>query len=468
MASSNETLAQTVNQLQQLLAKQQQELNYLRLAVEKKAETTLNSIDSRAKTAESGRRRFLKSIAGLGGLGLAISAFNSNTPTVAAKFVGSDKAGALVVTPSTVVSGSLPSGAEYGLVSSARGSLDLNTFAVNSTGIYSEGENFGVLGRAYGLWGGDKAGVGGIGEGENTNGVYGLVTGQGSVAVLGVSTSSANVGVRGTAIGADSWGIHGVSQGTNGVGLVGHGKWSGLDATGEIYGLETRSSTPNGYGINAAGGIIGVFAKASDAAGRGLYGEGYVGVEGFSNSSATSSAGVYGRGGNYAGFFNGATTVLGAFSASSKNFRIDHPQNPANQYLQHASIESDQMLNLYSGNVTLDSEGRGKVSLPIWFELLNHNFSYQLTPLGAGSSLYIAAEIKNGQFEIAGGLANQRVCWLVTGVRQDAWAKANPLEVEKAKLGSEQGTYLHPELYGQAVEKTLLYRPAPTAPVKKS
>lgn len=463
MAGSNETLAQTVNQLQQLLVKQQQELNYLRLAVEKKTETTLNSTDSRG----AGRRRFLKSLAGLTGVGLAISALSSPT-TVAAKFVGSDKAGALVVAPSTFVSGSLPSGAEYGLVSSARGSINLSTFAVNNIGIYGEGENFGVLGRAYGLWGGDKAGVGGIGEGENTTGVYGLVNGQGSVAVLGVSTNSANVGVRGTAIGANSWGIHGISQGTNGVALVGHGAWSGVDATGVFYGIETRATDPLSYGINATGGVIGVRGQASDAAGRGLYGEGYVGVEGFSNSSATASAGVYGRGGNYAGFFNGATAVLGSFVASSKNFRIDHPQNPANQYLQHASIESDQMLNLYSGNLTLDNQGRGKVSLPNWFELLNHSFSYQLTSLGASSPLFIAAEIKNGQFEIAGGLPGQRVCWLVTGVRQDAWAKANPLEVEKAKPGLEQGTYLHPELYGQTVEKTLLYRPAPVLPTKKS
>ena len=41
-----------------------------------------------------------------------------------------------------------------------------------------------------------------------------------------------------------------------------------------------------------------------------------------------------------------------------------------------------------------------------------------------------------------------KVSWQVTGVRHDPYAEAyrSPVEVEKPT--AEQGTYLHPELYG--------------------
>jgi len=38
-------------------------------------------------------------------------------------------------------------------------------------------------------------------------------------------------------------------------------------------------------------------------------------------------------------------------------------------------------------------------------------------------------------------------------VRQDAYAKANPLIVEQQKPVNERGFYIHPELYGQPAEK---------------
>jgi hypothetical protein len=46
-----------------------------------------------------------------------------------------------------------------------------------------------------------------------------------------------------------------------------------------------------------------------------------------------------------------------------------------------------------------------------------------------------------------------KVSWQVTGVRQDAYAKAHPLEGEVDKPESERGYYIHPELYGQPKEK---------------
>jgi hypothetical protein len=56
---------------------------------------------------------------------------------------------------------------------------------------------------------------------------------------------------------------------------------------------------------------------------------------------------------------------------------------------------------------------------------------YSLTAIGAPApNLYIAQEVTNNSFEIAGGAPGMKVSWQVTGIRQDAFAKANPLKVE--------------------------------------
>jgi hypothetical protein len=76
--------------------------------------------------------------------------------------------------------------------------------------------------------------------------------------------------------------------------------------------------------------------------------------------------------------------------------------------------------------VTTDANGEAVVELPEWFEALNRDFRYQLTPIGgAGPDLHIAEHIAGNRFKIAGGTARLRVSWQVTGVRQDAWAQAN-------------------------------------------
>ena len=61
--------------------------------------------------------------------------------------------------------------------------------------------------------------------------------------------------------------------------------------------------------------------------------------------------------------------------------------------------------------------------------------------------------MRNHRFRIAGGSPGLEVSWQVTGIRQDAWAKAYPLHVEEEKPAAERGKYLHPELY-QTAEKT--------------
>ena len=49
------------------------------------------------------------------------------------------------------------------------------------------------------------------------------------------------------------------------------------------------------------------------------------------------------------------------------------------------------MKNIYDGVADLDAHGRAEVVLPDWFEALNENYRYQLTPIGAAApDLHIA------------------------------------------------------------------------------
>jgi hypothetical protein len=111
------------------------------------------------------------------------------------------------------------------------------------------------------------------------------------------------------------------------------------------------------------------------------------------------------------------------------------------------------MMNIYNGVVVLNAKGEVSVNLPDYFQALNSDFRYQLTAIGApGPNLYIAEEVSGNQFKIAGGKPGAKVSWQVTGVRQDAYAKAHRIKVEEDKPEQQKGHYLHPELFG-ATEK---------------
>src|SRR5262249_16447633 len=130
------------------------------------------------------------------------------------------------------------------------------------------------------------------------------------------------------------------------------------------------------------------------------------------------------------------------------SFKIDHPLDPANKYLYHSFVESPDMMNIYNGMVTLDDQGEAAVFLPDWFEALNRDFRYQLTAVGVpGPSLYIAQEISDHRFRIAGGHPGGKVSWQVTGIRKDPFAEKHRIPVEEDKPTHERGTYLHPEVY---------------------
>ena len=121
------------------------------------------------------------------------------------------------------------------------------------------------------------------------------------------------------------------------------------------------------------------------------------------------------------------------------------------------------------------------IELPNWFGILNKDFRYQLTAIGApGPNLYIAEKISdtttsnknknnnNSRFKIAGGASGMKVSWQVTGIRKDPWANANRIRVEEDKPDKERGYYLHPDLYGQAEEKGMSHLLFPEQKMSKS
>jgi len=158
---------------------------------------------------------------------------------------------------------------------------------------------------------------------------------------------------------------------------------------------------------------------------------------------------------SYAGYFGGNVYVNGTLSKSAGAFRIDHPLDPANKYLNHSFVESPDMKNIYDGVAALDSNGEAVVALPAWFEALNMEFRYQLTSIGApGPNLYIAEEVSGNKFKIAGGVKNGKVSWQVTGTRHDVYANAHRIPVEENKPANLRGTYLNPAEHNQPKEKS--------------
>src|SRR5689334_9343695 len=130
----------------------------------------------------------------------------------------------------------------------------------------------------------------------------------------------------------------------------------------------------------------------------------------------------------------GDLTVNGRITKSAGSFTIDHPLDPRNKKLSHSFVESPDMKNIYDGIATLDKNGEAIIRLPDWFQALNRDFRYQVTCIGTPAPVYIAQEIRNNTFKIAGGHAGSRISWQVTGTRHDAYANANRITVEEKKI----------------------------------
>jgi hypothetical protein len=326
-------------------------------------------------------------------------------------------------------------------------------------GVYgSSNSGDGVRGESY-------QGNGAVGTSNYRDGVFGF-----SVYRYGVTgyTDEGPAGVYGSSLSRD--GV--VGEGL--IGVIGRGRgYSGVVGYGGSgYGVRGESSS--GYGVSGhsfdSDGVVGVSLTGpiprppnhAGVYGASRYGHG-VRADSYENYA------LYARGyQGYAAYLDGEVTVNGPLIKRAGQFKIDHPLDPANKYLSHSFVESPDMKNVYDGVVVLDSKGEAEIGLPEWFGALNKDFRYQLTAIGApGPNLYIAEEISeatttlnygsnnNNSFKIAGGNSGMKVSWQVTGIRQDPYAKAHPIQVEEDKPDKERGYYLHPDLYGQPEENGL-------------
>jgi hypothetical protein len=301
-------------------------------------------------------------------------------------------------------------------------------------GLYAYGETAGVYGVGpVGIQGYSSTGFGVYGTSIDSRGVYGTSTNN-----WGVYGVGGNAGVVGDS--TDGYGVYGTS--TNSAGVYG-------TSTNEdgVYGYSSEhgvyGETSGSYGWRS-----GVFGRATSNAANGVTGWnnfGGVGVYGYSETGK-------------AGHFSGPVEVIGYLTKTGGGFKIDHPLAPADKYLNHSFVESPDMMNVYNGNVVLDANGEAWVDLPEWFEALNKEFRYQLTCIGGFAPVYIAQEVQDNHFQIAGGQPGLKVSWQVTGIRHDAYAEAHRIPVEEDKAEDEQGTFLHPTEHGMPKTMGLDYQ----------
>ncbi len=345
--------------------------------------------------------------------------------------------------------------------SSATPTLWIENTNDTGTGIRGDGLTAGLLGR-----GGPSASIGGYSGFPVGTGVVGISD---TCGVTG--TSNNGFGIRGTSnngtaayfrssTGADTkYAVHGVTAGSTAALFDVDTGWTDPLSNRPALIARTNSSQANAYGVY---GIIdntnaGSFSAGVRGENRGTEGFG-IGVYG---SHAGTGWGIYGTSaGGFAGWFTGDVQVAGTLSKSGGSFKIDHPQDPENMYLSHSFVESPDMKNIYDGIVTLDQFGQAIVTLPSYFNALNREFRYQLTCIGGYAPVYIASEIYNQQFAIAGGTPGLKVSWQVTGIRHDAWANENRIPTEEYKEPRNQGKYLNPKAFGQPEEKGIGYQPS--------
>jgi len=167
---------------------------------------------------------------------------------------------------------------------------------------------------------------------------------------------------------------------------------------------------------------------------------------------------------------NGDFTALGA-----KLFTMDYPLDPENKTLAHAAIESNEVLNQYSGNAVTDASGKATVQLPEYFEAINKDFRYQLTVIGSFAQAIISREVSGNKFEIATNQPNVKVSWVVMGVRNDKHMQQNPFQAVEVKNAAQKGKYLDTKAWGVPETKGISYDAASksnstleyTAPVNK-
>jgi hypothetical protein len=256
---------------------------------------------------------------------------------------------------------------------------------------------------------------------------------------------SDNAAIAGSNTNSDTWGV----------GVLGVAAHIGVRGIGTIADGGTNNMTR--IGVRGEAGVVGVVNYGV----YGLAGNGNwrYGVYGTASSTVTES---------WAGYFAGRAHVTSTLSKGAGTFKIDHPLDPENKYLYHSFVESPDMMNIYNGNVITDHNGFATITMPDWFNALNRDFRYQLTVINEGNEyefvlVQVVRRMQDGQFSIRTSHPHTEVSWQVTGIRQDAFAEANRVQVEVEKAPEDRGHYLHPEAFGQPAEKGIDWKHTPEA-----
>ncbi|HEX2909656.1 MAG TPA: hypothetical protein VH186_02535 [Chloroflexia bacterium] len=421
--SQEQDLSSTVQELMAQLIQVKAELDRLKAHSQALPQSVAQS---KAKVEVSTtRRNLLRRLAGGLVAGLAVGGIGASLPQPAEAKLSSNptgnglsgRVGMLVMPPGASVSGTMGGGStnKVGLLVSGDTSFNVNAIAptVNSAIIAYDNNNgstiVGLSQTGIAIYGQTDSNYAVRGVSTSSYGVYGTTSNTSN------TSSSATAGVLGTSTGNYDAGVKGTNDN------LGYGVYGKCDGGNGVLG-----TSDNGYGV------FGLTTNGNA-------------IRGLSFSST-----------GYAGYFSGKVEITGTLAKGGGSFKIDHPLDPENKYLYHSFVESPDMLNIYNGIVTMDEHGEATVEMADWFEALNFDFRYQLTAIGASMpNLFIAEEIKERKFKIAGGQAGQKVSWMVTGIRQDAWAKAHRIPVEQDKNAKERGKYLHPALYGKSEEMSV-------------
>jgi hypothetical protein len=293
------------------------------------------------------------------------------------------------------------------------------------------------------------------------------VVGSGQTVIMGATNTPSGVSV----------GVWGQSSSSNGRGIYGYA----TSATGGSYGGLFRTLSNQGIGVFAladspTGATTGIRGQSASVDGTGLWGfasaptgetngvfgraastEG-VGVSGLATSATGVNYGVYGETTSLVDGF-GVYSVGDSATTGLKLFQIDHPLDPDRKLLNHFSEEGPEPYLVYRGNATIAADGRATVSLPEYFDAINREPTYQLTPIGGPAVLYIAQEIADNRFVIGGGLPGMKVSWMVTGIRNDSFVRCYGARREVDKPKRDVGRYLHPELLGFPPSRSMRPRP---------
>jgi hypothetical protein len=214
------------------------------------------------------------------------------------------------------------------------GVLGFNGFSGPSNQFLSHSgfQRIGVWGDAEGS--GSAEGIGVIGTSDTGIGVVAQNnTGSSNPALLAAGGSGLSGGANNGAPGISSTGGNNgcCISGSNSAGAGG----PGIMATGGAgSGISTTANSPGDGGAFSGGTYLTGTLCSGHCGGEGIFATG-----GFDNNHMNQG---------FAGDFIGDIIVSGAIRAGTKDFQVDHPLDPANKYLVHASVESSEMMNIYS------------------------------------------------------------------------------------------------------------------------